>query len=325
MNAFDFNKARAKIAFLSNGAYIALLLNVVLYAIYAAHSKNAISTSGITDLFNNALPLIVAAAGGTLIIILRGFDLSVAGVISLTNVALAVYPLDGPGGAIVGLAMVIAIGAVVGLINGVLVAYVGLQSVAVTLATMIASQGVALLLLDAPGGAVSDWIAENTTSQVFEALPVSGLIALTLAGLWVLFRRTDIGISIYAVGKDEAASALSGIDVKKTKCLAFIFAGVAYGVAGFTLSAQTASGNPSGGSTMLLLIFAAIALGGTSFSGGLGGAIGSMLGAGALILLQKVLFSSGVESFYIGLFQGVVMILAVLFGTLVHRITRSTQ
>ncbi|WP_198971821.1 ABC transporter permease [Xylophilus sp. ASV27] len=311
-----------RLAVLGNGAVVAGVLYVILYAVYAANSRSALSVSALTDLLNNGAPLIIAAAGGTLIILLRGFDLSVAGVMSLTNVVLAAYPFEGSGGAAASMALVLAIGALVGLINGLLVAYVGLQSIAVTLATMIIAQGAALLVMDAPGGAVSDWIAENMTDTLAGVLPVSGLVAAAVGLCWLLLKRTDVGVALYAVGKDETAAGLSGIDVRRTKCIAFVLAGMLYGLAGFMLSAQTASGNPNGGSSMLLLVFAAVALGGTSFSGGSGGVIGSMIGAATLTLLQKVLFSSGVESFYIGLFQGAVMVLAVLLGEAVSRMTR---
>jgi ribose transport system permease protein len=311
-----------RFAAFGNGAVVAGVLYLILYAVYAANSRSALSVSSLTDLLNNGVPLIIAAAGGTLIILLRGFDLSVAGVMSLTNVVLAAYPFQGAGGAVASLALVLSIGAAVGLVNGLLVAYVGLQSIAVTLATMIVAQGAALLVLDAPGGAVSDWIAENMTDTLAGALPVSGLVAVAVALCWLLLKRTDVGVALYAVGKDETAAALSGVDVRRTKCIAFVLAGMLYGLAGFMLSAQTASGNPNGGSSMLLLVFAAVALGGTSFSGGSGGVIGSMVGAATLTLLQKVLFSSGVESFYIGLFQGAVMVLAVLLGEAVSRMTR---
>ena len=93
-----------------------------------------------------------------------------------------------------------------------------------------------------------------------------------------------------------------------------------YGVAGFMLSAQTATGNPNAGAPFLMLVFAAVALGGTSLSGGRGGLVGSIIGAGSLMLLQKVLFSGGVSSFYTGIFQGFVLIAAILFGRAVPRL-----
>ena len=81
------------------------------------------------------------------------------------------------------------------------------------------------------------------------------------------------------------------------------------------LSAQTATGNPTAGTPLLMLTFAAVALGGTSLAGGRGGVFATMMGAATLTLLQKVLFSSGISSFYTGMFQGFVLILAVVFSS----------
>ena len=86
------------------------------------------------------------------------------------------------------------------------------------------------------------------------------------------------------------------------------------------LSAQTATGNPSSGTPLLMLTFAAVALGGTSLSGGRGGVFATMMGAATLMLLQKVLFSAGISSFYTGMFQGAVLILAVVFSTFLARL-----
>ena len=293
-----------------SGAGTAALLYIALFIAYVSVERSALSVSAISDLVNNASPLAIAAAGGTLIVLLRGFDLSVAGVISLVNVILAAHPMEDASGALGSLGLALLVGSAVGLINGVLVAYGGFQSIAITLATMIMTGGMALVILDAPGGAVADWLSETLTNTV-AGFPVSGLVLLVVVGLWAIARKTNFGISLYAAGQDEHAAALSGIEVKRTRCLAFVFAGALYGLSGYMLSAQTATGNPTAGNSLLLLTFAAIALGGTSFRGGKGGLTGSMIGAASLMLLQKLLFSIGVQSFYIGLLQGVVMILAV--------------
>jgi len=97
-----------------------------------------------------------------------------------------------------------------------------------------------------------------------------------------------------------------------------------YGLAGFMLSAQTATGNPTAGTPLLLLSFAAVALGGTSLSGGRGGLFASVVGAATLMLLQKVLFSAGISSFYTGVFQGIVLITAVVFSGVLTRIAQRT-
>ncbi len=306
---------------LGDGTTIIIAILIVMTAIFAATQADALSGSVLNDIFNNSLPLALAAAGGTLVVLTRGFDLSVAGVVSLTNVLVAVYAGDGPLGALEGLAIAVAVGAAVGAINGYLVAYWNLQSIALTLATMIVCSGATLLILDAPGGNVSDFLVYGLTDRLGKVVPVALVIAAGVYLLWLLLRRTDWGVGLYATGADETAAVLAGVPVKRVKLVAYILAGVCYGLAGFMLTALTATGTPNAGEPYLLLVFAAIALGGTSFSGGRGGVAGSMLGALTLTLLQKVLFSTGVSSFYTGIFQGAVMIAAVVVAVVFARVS----
>jgi ribose transport system permease protein len=303
----------------TSGTGIIALLYIILYVCFSLWDKSALTLSTVVDLSNNAAPLSIAAAGETLVVLGRGFDLSVAGVISLTNVIMAAYPLDGPSGAVGSVLICLAIGAFVGLINGYLVAILRLQSIAATLATMIICQGLSLVILDAPGGTVAEFVSDTLTDTLFGAVPIAGLIVLGVVATWLVFRRTDSCVALYTVGADETSAHLSGISVNATRFLGFVGAGMLYGLAGFMLSAQTATGDPNGGTPFLLLTFAAVALGGTSLSGGRGGVVGSVLGAGTLMLLQKVLFAGGVSSFYTGIFQGVVLICAVVFGAFVSR------
>lgn len=325
MNTATGTRTASARGLLTDGLTTVVILYVMLYVVYSRVETGALSASAFADLVNNSIPLAIAAAGATFVILLGGFDLSVAGVLSLVNVVLATHPMDGASGALTSAVIAIAIGAVVGLCNGFFVAYGGLQSIAVTLAMMILTKGLALVVLDAPGGSVSEWISDTLTNSLWGVVPVSGLVAIAVALLWAVFRRTNTGVALYAVGKDQTAAALSGINVKRTKCIAFVMAGSQYGLAGFMLSAQTASGDPNAGSTLLLLVFASVALGGTAFTGGQGGLYGSMIGAATLMLLQKVLFSSGVQSFYIGLFQGFVMIVAVILVNVITYLARRNR
>jgi ribose transport system permease protein len=308
---------------LGNGTFIISLLFVVLYVIYAVWQPSALTVSDITDFLNNALPLALAAAGGTFVVLTRGFDLSVAGVISIANVVMATKIGEGPGQALLGLGIVCLVGLVSGALNGILVAKVGLQSIASSLGTMIITSGIALVLLDAPGGTVSEFVSYGLMDDFGGIVPITGVIALGFAALWLIVKRTDIGVAVYAVGADETAATLAGINVSRTRIFAYCVAGILYGAAGYMLSAQTATGNPNAGNPFLLQVFAAIAIGGTSFRGGRGGVIGSMVGAATLMLLQKLLFAAGVSSFYTGLFQGVIMIVAVLIAALSSRFSKT--
>ncbi|HTJ95375.1 MAG TPA: ABC transporter permease [Pararobbsia sp.] len=306
---------------LGDGTTIIVAILVVLTVVFTATQSDALTGSVLTDILNNSLPLALAAAGGTLVVLTRGFDLSVAGVISLTNVLVAVHGGDGASGALAGAAIALGAGAIVGAINGYFVAYWNLQSITLTLATMIVCSGITLLILDAPGGNVSDFMNYTMTGRIGDAVPVALAIALVVYAIWRVLRRTDWGVGLYATGADETAAVLAGVPTRRIKLIAYILAGACYGLAGFMLTALTATGTPNAGEPYLLLVFAAIALGGTSFSGGRGGVAGSLLGALTLTLLQKVLFSTGVSSFYTGIFQGVVMIAAVVVAVSFARIS----
>jgi ribose transport system permease protein len=304
---------------LGDGTSVILAILIVLFLVFVGTQKDALTRSVLTEILNNSLPLALAAAGGTLVVITRGFDLSVAGVVSLANVLTAVYAGDGASGALKGLIIAVAIGAVVGAVNGVMVAYLKLQSIALTLASMIVCSGAALVVLDAPGGDVSDFMVYGLTDQIVGLIPVALAIGAVVYGIWCLLKMTDWKIGLYAVGADETAALLAGVPVRRVKLIAYILAGMCYGMAGFMLTALTSTGTPNIGDPYLLLVFAAIALGGTSFAGGRGGVAGSMLGALTLTLLQKVLFSTGVSSFYTGIFQGAVMVIAVVVAAISAR------
>lgn len=303
---------------LGSGTAIVSIICGLLFAVFAARQSGALSDYSLTELANNTIPLALAAAGGTLVVLTRGFDLSVAGVVALANVLMATQVGDGPLGALEGLAVVAGIGLVVGAVNGLLVAYVRLQSIASTLSTMIICSGLALLVLNAPGGAVPDFVANQLTGTI-GPVPVAAVIAAVVLLIWAALRHTDWGVALYAIGADETAATLAGIPVRRVKLLAYMLAGICYGLAGYMLSALTGTGDPTAGNAYLLLMFAAIAIGGTAFSGGRGGVLGSMIGALTLMLLQKVLFAAGVSSFYTGIFQGMVMIAAVLVGAFSER------
>ena len=296
---------------LKRGPVLAAIFYLLMFGLYSFFDRSALSAYSIGALASNAAPLVLAAAGQTLIVLSKGFDLSLVGTISVANVLVANYPIEGPLGGLANFAMCAVAGAVIGALNGYLIAYRGLQTIAATLGTMIVFQGVALLIMPVPGGSVSDFVSNAMTGSIAD-FPVAGVVLIVFACLWVLLARTDLGIALYAIGADEVAAGLSGVSVRRTRFAAFVIAGVFYGAAGFMLSAQTSTGDPNAGQPFLLLSFAAVALGGTSLGGGQGGLIGSMIGAAVLLLMQKMLFAVGVSSFYTGLFQGTLLILAIL-------------
>jgi ribose transport system permease protein len=297
---------------LGNGAVAAAGLLIVMFAVYASHQPTALTLFGVGNLLNNTIVLALAATGLTFAILCGEFDLSGPGVIAIANVVVATTSA-GSLGAAGSFGLVLLIGLVVGGLNGILVAYLGLQSLAVTLGSLIACQGVALLILPAPGGQVVDSIAYGITGNIMSVPVPALLLALTIV-FWLLLRQSRMGLAIYAVGTDQAAAGLSGLNIRTTRLFAFVLAGLFYAIAGFVFSAEIGSGDPRISDSFLLFMFAAVAIGGTSLFGGRGGALGTLAGAGILTVLQKMLFALGVADFYTNIFNGIIMILAILFG-----------
>jgi ribose transport system permease protein len=293
---------------------VAVLLFALMYGIYAERTSAATTVFGITNLLNDAIVLAIAAAGVTLVVLTGEFDLSGVGVIAITNCVVATTRISGDYGWLSSLAVVLAIGAGVGLINGLLVAGLGLQSLAVTIGTMIGCEGAALLILSAPGGEVADAIANGLTGNLFSVVPVAAVILAGLCAVWLVFKRTRLGIAVFAIGADASAARLSGVNERRTRLAAFLIAGLCYAAAGYMLSAQTGTGDPRANDSLLLFMYASVAIGGTSLTGGRGGVVGTIVGAGILTVMQKMLFALGVAEFCTEVANGVIMIVALLIG-----------
>lgn len=299
---------------LSNGSVLAFGILAVMYVIYMYSSIDVLTITNATDLLNNVAPLVVAATGLTLVIISGGFDLSIGGVVVLANVILATHSGTTLQSGLLAIVVALVVGLMVGAINGVLIAYLRVQSIAATLGTFIMCSGVALVIMPSPGGSVPDFISPGLNAALGGVLPVSLLVVAACLLGWAVLRRSRFGVYIYALGSDERSALQSGIPVTATKFRVFVTAGLLYALAGVMLTAQTASGDPNGSALFMVLVFAAVAIGGTRFGGGRGSAVGSIIGAGVLGVLQKMLFALGVSTFYTGIVQGAVLILAVLLG-----------
>lgn len=307
---------------LASGTVMSAVTFLILLAIWTYYLPGGLNAFQFNNLLGLTITLAFAAVGTTMVIISGGFDLSVAGVISLANVYVATH-MHGGSGSVIGVALTVAlIGVATGLVNGFLVGFLGLESIAATLSTYIVLTGFALIVLNAPGGTVPASFADPLSSLIGDQIPVALLVIAGLAIFWLLIRRTRFGVGLFAVGADEGAAAMSGVRVRAVKLTTYALAGLLYALAGLYYSAEVGTGDPNSGQPFLLTAFAAAALGGASFAGGRGSAIGTIFGAGVLTLIPKVLFVLGVASFYTNVVQGVVLVLAVLFALLTARLAK---
>ncbi|HUA77165.1 MAG TPA: ABC transporter permease, partial [Acetobacteraceae bacterium] len=206
-------------------AAILLLSIIVFVAMFLIQQHRLPGNFEITSTVDNTMPLALAAIGQTIVVLTRGIDLSVGGVVDLTNALAAIYLAGSFTHMIVVAILVILVGAAAGLVNGLLVGLGRLQPIVVTLATLSIFQGLAIRVLPQPGGTVPDGV----TAFLVNTNGPYALLFLALAALgWMALRRSRIGVAIFAVGNDEQAAIAHGVNAVRTKVIAYTIGGAMY-------------------------------------------------------------------------------------------------
>lgn len=298
------------------GLYVLVGLLLVLTRII----KPSYGSGDIQSLAVGVLPIVFAAAAQTVAVISGGIDLSVGSIMALTNVTAAALMADKGNADVVALPAIVAVlglGVVVGAINGVLVVKSRVPDIVVTLAMSFVWAGAALLVLSSPGGGAAAWFMSLATgSLVIDWLPKAFLVMLVvLALIWVPLRRSRLGLALYAVGSDRLAALRSGVDVDRTRVLAYTVTGLFSACGGLALTMSTGIGIPVPGPYTLGGV-AAIVLGGVSLVGGIGGMAGPVAAAFVLALIRADLVFLGVDPNYSTVIQGTILVIVVMIGGL---------
>jgi len=289
-----------------------LASSVALYcAIYFAEQKTLPGNFELTSTVNNTMPLAMSALGQAIVILTRGIDLSVGGIMDFTNALAAVHMKADPVSMIVWTVLVLGAGALGGLLNGLLVGYGRLQPILVTLATLSIFQGVALRVLPEPGGAIPPGY---TAALVNTDQPYALLYVLGAALLWTALRRTRIGVALYAIGNDEQSARAHGVDVVRTKVIAYTLSGMLAAAGGLCLAANATAGDATSGSGFTLTSIVAVVLGGVSLFGGRGNMIGALAGAFVTTMIVNILFFAHIDPLYQSFYEGLFLIVAVVLG-----------
>lgn len=306
---FNLARDRGLIAIVIVCACLLLFVDKISPVPLGYYDVNSLVTSGTA--------LALASIGQTFVIVTGGFDLSAGAVISLSNSVVATQPQETLLGQIGVVALGLGCGVAVGAFNGFFVAFMRLQPIVVTLATMFLVRGITLWILPDPGGAVDHAITVLFTGNAIPGfLPAAAVVVLGALGLWLGLRRTRFGTALYATGSDPESAHAVGIDVRWTRFSAFVMAGLFYGAAGTFIGAQTGAADPLVGDPMLLQTFTAVVLGGTLLGGGRGGAVGSVFGAYTLMLMINILLALDVSAYYATIAEGIVLILAVFTSSI---------
>ena len=264
----------------------------------------------------------VISIGVTFIIITGGIDLSSGSVVALTSVVCAMIVGASADLHIIVLAILasMGVGAICGLINGSFTALVGIPPFVATLGMMTIARGAASLISAGrpvnTSSAPFEWIAGSS----FYGIP--GLVIIYVAIVIIaslILKRTQYGRHVYAIGGNEHAAKICGINVKKTLMITYIFAGALSGIAGMMLTSRSYAGNPVYGNMWELDAIAATVIGGTSLSGGRGSVFMCMIGALIIGFINKGLNLIGVDAYWQYIVKGSIIIAAVCLDTIQNK------
>ena len=274
----------------------------------------------------DGLPLCFAAMAQAIVVISGGIDLSIGSLMGVINVLSAREMVDMSfRQALAFSLLLIVLTMLASGFTGLVITLTRIPDIVVTLGMLFVWLGVALWIMEIPGGGVpldfSNLALGDVGSTGIPNATVAVFAALLL--VWVPLRRLRPGLAIYAVGSNRNSAYLSGIGVSRTRVGAYLLAGLFTGLGGLALSASSAIGDPNSGATYTLNSVAAVVLGGVSLLGGVGGLIGVIAAAYVLTLSKIILLLRGTDPNYANVYQGALIILVVIIGGLLTRKTRS--
>ncbi|MCY6381786.1 ABC transporter permease [Hoeflea prorocentri] len=283
--------------------------------------------SGLEALARAALPFAFATAAQAIVVIAGGIDLSIASMMAVASVTAAVL-MDGASeqAALWVVPFVLLVGVCMGAINGMLIVFTRVPDIVVTLAMLFVWEGVALMILKAPGGGAADWLMGllvgsvsiyGVPESITQFVPKSFILLVVCIGVvWWPFRRSRFGLSVYAIGSSSLAAFRSGVSVNRTKIAAYAMAGLFAAMGGLVLTASTGIGAPIPGPYLLASV-AAVVLGGVTLGGGRGGLIGPIIAVIILRLVRTDLALLSVDPNVTAIVEGTIMVVVVMAGGLI--------
>jgi ribose transport system permease protein len=274
-------------------------------------------------LLQTALPLVFVAAAQTLVVLVRGIDLSVGGIFVVANAITAQWVGGAAGSHQVLLIVAIASGVAMGALNGALVAGLRFEPFIATLGTWTVFSGIALMILPSDGGAPPPVLSTIILGTV-AGIPSSIVILAVIFGVWRGIRGTRFGRRMLAVGADEERARLNGTPVRRVKLAVYALAGLCAGLGGIYSAGATASGTPTAGDAYILTSVAAVVIGGTSLLGGRGGIGLSIMAALSLTLIGDIVSAVNLDVWVsVAASAGLLLVVVVLRSLVERQMQRS--
>ncbi len=319
--------------FLRKYAIVLILLGMVVILSLLTTTKEGVPTflspRNILNVIRQISIVAMIAMGVTMVIITGGIDLSSGSVVALATVVAASFAQRAdwanpkfPGLQVPVIVPVIAalgIGALCGTINGTLIAKFAIPPFIATLGMMTVARGFALIYSDRPVSGLKEgylWIGQSNVLGI--PVPII-ILAVTAVLIHLMLNRTRFGRHIYAIGGNEQAARISGLNLGSLKIRIYMLAGLLAGAAALILSARIGSGQPGLAVGYELDAIAAAVIGGTSLSGGIGTVWGTIVGALIIGVLNNGLDLLNVNAYWQTIVKGVIIVAAVIIDTLKNR------
>ncbi len=298
---------------MNKNTLIALLFLVVVVSFL---NPNFFTVDNILNILRQTSVNAIIAVGMTLVILTAGIDLSVGSVLALCGAfAASLIAMEVP--VLVAVPTALLAGAALGAISGIIIAKGKVQAFIATLVTMTLLRGVTMVYTD--GRPISTGFTDTADTFAWFGtgyalgIPVPvWLMVVVFAGAWYLLNHTRFGRYVYAVGGNESATRLSGINVDRVKIGVYAICGLLAALAGIIVTSRLSSAQPTAGMGYELDAIAAVVLGGTSLMGGKGRIMGTLIGALIIGFLNNALNLLDVSSYYQMIAKAVVILLAVL-------------
>jgi ribose transport system permease protein len=263
------------------------------------------SSQNILNLVAQAAPLILVSIGQMIVILIRGLDLSVGSVISLTT---AILSLNAPGYLTLPSALMVAL--LVGLLNGISVTHFRVHPIIATLSMAGIAQGATMLIRPSAGGSVPSEVVFLVTGKLLGVyMPVIWMILAALLG-WKIIHGSRFGLHLFAIGGGETASTF-GIPEQRKILTAYVLSSGFAAAAGFFLAGRIASGDPSIGAQYAVDSITAVALGGTQLAGGIGSLPGTIIGCALLALIANGMNLLNVSAFVQTAVKGLILLAVI--------------
>ena len=293
-----------------------LIALIFLIVIVSFLNPNFFTVDNILNILRQTSVNAIIAVGMTLVILTAGIDLSVGSVLALCGAfAASMIGIEIP--VMIAVPTALVAGAALGAISGVIIAKGKVQAFIATLVTMTLLRGVTMVYTD--GRPISTGFTDTADAFAWfgtgyaMGVPVPvWIMVVVFASVWYLLNHTRFGRYVYALGGNESATRLSGIDVDKVKIGVYAICGLLAAVAGIIVASRLSSAQPTAGMGYELDAIAAVVLGGTSLAGGRGRIMGTLIGALIIGFLNNALNLLDVSSYYQMIAKAVVILLAVL-------------